>query len=189
MEKVIDQYEDKRPIKTGHWCTAFHGTHLASLHSILGSGRVKESISVEDGDDFLQGSPGAYCHGHDPDAGSKKAKEDNSYRAEHYSPYWSPLDNGQYYCVKIEMEVDRERGTSVRKEQWVQPTDSCRITGLWIKAVTWKDIPCNSWFTEGWNPKQEANLKRYASQKKDDRKDDVKEEKGDRKDDTESKKG
>ena len=136
-EVFPDQYDkDRKKAKTGHWCEAFHGTNLAATYSILATGMIKEPTTAEDGDRFFPTSPGAYCHGYDHE--SQKKINDVRRKAVGYLTYWSPLDDGKYYAVKFELQVDRDRGETIRGDQWVQPTESIRIVGLWIKAVTQK---------------------------------------------------
>ena len=105
-------------------------------YSILATGMIKEPTTAEDGDRFFPTSPGAYCPGYDHE--SQKKLNDVRRKAVGYLTYWSPLDDGKYYAVKFELQVDRDRGETIRGDQWVQPTESIRIVGLWIKAVTQK---------------------------------------------------
>jgi hypothetical protein len=114
-----DAYDkDKKP-QGGRWCQAVHGSHLAALYSILASG----TITTHE----------VYCHGLDPLSG--KRQEDLRHKANFYLTYWSPLDDGRYYAVKVDVDVDRDRGWTSGVDQWVQPGDSTRITGIWIHAV------------------------------------------------------
>ena len=158
-EVFPEQYDkDRKEAKSGHWCQAFHATNLAGMYSILATGIIKESANVENGIRVSPTSLGVFCHGYDP-ASQKKIK-DVRRKADSHLTYWSPLDDGKYYAVKFELQVDRDRGETIRGHQWYQPTESIRIVGLWIKAVTWKDIPMNTWFAEGWNPLKEGNFKK-----------------------------
>ena len=158
-EVFPEQYDkDRKEAKSGHWCQAFHATNLAGMYSILATGMIKESANVENGIRVSPTSLGVYCHGYDPE--SQKKIKDVRRKADGHLTYWSPLDDGKYYAVKFELQVDRDRGETIRGHQWYQPTESLRIVALWIKAVTWKDIPMNTWFAEGWNPLKEGNFKK-----------------------------
>ncbi len=53
--------------------------------------------------------------------------------------------------MKFELQVDRDRGETIRGDQWVQPTESIRIVGLWILQGS---------HAEGWNPLKEGNHKK-----------------------------
>jgi hypothetical protein len=125
-EMYPDAYNKDKKLKEGRWCQAVHGSNIAALYSILATGTIQESTTTEDGDRFFPTAPGAYCHGFDPE--SQKKVKDLRHKADNYLTYWSPLDDGIYYAVKIDLDVDRDQGKISRGDQWVQPGDSTRIT-------------------------------------------------------------
>jgi hypothetical protein len=182
-EMYPDAYNKDKKLKEGHWCQAVHGSNIAALYSILATGTIKESTTTEDGDRFFPTAPGAYCHGYDPK--SQRKVKDLRQKADNYLTYWSPLDDGIYYAVKVDLDVDRDQGKIARGDQWVQPGDSTRITGICIHAVKWHEIPMNRSFTEGWDPLKESNYKKISLRAKPAEKKEEEKEEAKKKRDTE----
>ena len=99
---------------------------VEALYSMSYNGRLASSCDdTTMGHRFLKGAPGIYVFG---DAFAHKA---------HHYMHWVPLfDDGVFWAIKLEVEVDRKRKVVTHhKDQWVQQPGSAAqsLMGMWMQ--------------------------------------------------------
>ncbi len=138
------------PMTAGHrWLnthgteTAYHGTSLDKVFSIVSSGGLRAGAAhVPAG--IVPGDRGVFCHK------MSTRKYCSSYQ------YYFRFDGGLRAGCILELHVCRSRIRKVRTNQWILPEDMQKMVALWVHIVpdSCSDFETDYW-THDWSPELE----------------------------------
>ena len=141
-------HDTEAALSRAGWETAFHGSKMEALYSILYHGQLLESKDESRGERMLDDAPGVYVH-----------NEDSARKASHYARFTPLHQDGVFWAVKWEGKVDRKLRVKPKRQtdQWVQKAAGVQLVALWFCGRTANEMRNSDPVACTWDPELEAN--------------------------------